>query len=206
MDLLLPKWSIANHDSLDTHTLNLSNTTMQKDMQTPNNYTTDVTFREVAQESNVLAEADLLALQARNDKSLISAFNGRGRKSRMHQAKLTQILYRGKEEELELVMTSRIKARREMLLHWLKQGGLFLRRETAAMALKEFEKLEDEIIAHMRQCYKQAKELKEEADTYSEVPSIKKRMDTMIERLLDESEEVVESLVRNFKQILHEKV
>ena len=178
---------------------------MQKDIQT-HNYTTDLTFREVAHESNVLAEADFLALQARNENNLLSAFMGKGRASRAHQAQLTKILYKGKEEELEIVMTSRIKARREMLLHWLKQGGLFLRRETATMALKEFEKLEDEIIDHMRECYKRAKMLKEEADTYAEISSVKRRMDAMIERLLDESEQVVESLVRNFKQILHEKV
>lgn len=169
-------------------------------------YTTQMTFRDAASQSNALQDAEMMALQARAERGLTALFSGSRKAFTNHTLNMTAIWYKEEEASLEMILTSRAMAVREQLNHWLQQGGLFLRRQTAEVAIEERQTLEKQVIQYMSSMYARACELKVEADTYAEVPAIQQRFHRLIEQLLDESDAFVNQLMHDFKDMLGSKL
>ena len=163
-------------------------------------------LRDVAVHSSALLDAEQMALEAQSDRRLLARFTRKGRAYQKHEEGLTKVLYKGKEDALEMVMVGRVKALREQVNHALIQGGIRLRRETAELALMEYSTLEERVIEYLQDQCERARDLKEQAEKYADMPSLKRRMERQLEDLLNKSEAYVDTLVDDFRGILKEKV
>ncbi len=169
-------------------------------------YTSQLTFREAALQSTAMQEAEMMALSARSRNGILTLLDGSRKAQRAHEDNMLASWYADEHQSLDLMLTSRRMALREQLNHWLQQGGLYLRRQTAEAALQEYRALDEQIALHLRATYTRARELKLEADSFADVPSIHRRFLAMLEDMLQHSDLYVQQLMHEFKAMLQERL
>jgi hypothetical protein len=169
-------------------------------------YTTQITFREAASQSNALQEAEMMSYHARNRRGVMALFDGSRKAFHTHEQEMVSAWYRDEQESLELILSIRIRALREQLNLLLQQGGLYLRRQTAEVALQERKALTSQVADFLEVTMNDVNEMMRKAEAYENMPNIQRHYHRIVDRLLVDSEHFVAHLMAGFGAMLDEKL